>query len=97
MPNNISIASPVKGFFEQHLVSQRGLSSHTVLAYRDTMKLFLNFAVLHCRKPCTDLMVDDLDADLVRTFLHHLERIRTAGWQQSAPFSAISQPGILDL
>ncbi len=76
MPNNISIASPVKGFFEQHLVSQRGLSSHTILAYRDTMKLFLNFAVQHCRKPCTDLMVDDLNANLVRAFLDHLERIR---------------------
>jgi len=76
MPKTIRIASPVKGFFEQHLVSQRGLSSHTVLAYRDTMKLFLNFAVQHCRKPCTELMVDDLDANLVRAFLNHLERIR---------------------
>jgi len=76
MPKTISIASPVKGFFEQHLVSQRGLSSHTVLAYRDTMKLFLNFAVRHCNKPCTDLMIDDLDANLVHSFLDHLERIR---------------------
>jgi integrase/recombinase XerD len=76
MLNTINIASPVHGFFEQHMVSQRGLSSHTVLAYRDSMKLFLHFAVQHCGKPCTDLMVGDLSANLVRDFLHHLERNR---------------------
>lgn len=73
MPKTINIASPVHGFFEQHLVSQRGLSSHTVLAYRDTMKLFLQFAVQHCGKSCTDLMVGDFTPHLVREFLNHLE------------------------
>jgi len=73
MPKTINIASPVHGFFEQHMVSQRGLSSHTVLAYRDSMKLFLHFAAQHCGKSCTDLMVGDLTANLVRDFLHHLE------------------------
>ena len=27
----------IRSFFEQHLVSQRGLGAHTVLAYRDAM------------------------------------------------------------
>ena len=63
MQKSINIASPIHGFFEHHLVLQRGLSPHTVLAYRDTMKLFLQFAVQHCRKSCTDLMVDDLTPD----------------------------------
>jgi len=76
MPKTINIAKPVHGFFEQHLVSQRGLSSHTVLAYRDTMKLLLQFAVQYCGKPCTDLMVGDLTPHLVREFLNHLECVR---------------------
>jgi site-specific recombinase XerD len=76
MAKDINIASPIHAFFEHHLVSQRGLSTHTVLAYRDTLKLFLQFAVQHCRKSCTDLTVDDLTADLVRQFLDHLERTR---------------------
>jgi len=37
----------IRGFFEQHLVSQRGLSGHTILAYRDAMKLLLEFASRH--------------------------------------------------
>ena len=39
MSNNI--ATPVHRFFENHLTAERGLSPHTVLAYRDSMKLFL--------------------------------------------------------
>jgi site-specific recombinase XerD len=70
------IAIPIRGFFEQHLLSQRGLSGHTVLAYRDTMKLFLEFVCRRHRKTCTALTLDDLTADAVRGFLDHLERVR---------------------
>ena len=76
MSVTMNIAWPIRSFFEQHLVSQRGLSGHTVLAYRDTMKLLLQFAVLRSRKSCTDLMVSDLSPKLVRQFLDHLERVR---------------------
>ena len=34
------LAKSIRSFFEQHLVSARGLSGHTVLAYRDAWKLF---------------------------------------------------------
>ena len=76
MPKNINIAASIRGFFENHLVSQRGLSTHTVLAYRDSMKLFLQFASQHHRKSCMDLTVEDLTADTVRKFLDHLEHAR---------------------
>ncbi|OPY63740.1 MAG: Tyrosine recombinase XerD [Syntrophorhabdaceae bacterium PtaU1.Bin034] len=76
---SINIASPIRGFFEEHLVSQRGLSPNTVLSYRDTLKLLLQFAVEQCRKECTDLTMDDLNAHLVRQFLEHLERARKNG------------------
>jgi site-specific recombinase XerD len=76
MAPETDLAGPIRGFFEHHLVSQRGLSGHTVLAYRDGLKLFLTFATERCRKPCTRLHVDDLTADLVRRFLEHLETAR---------------------
>jgi integrase/recombinase XerC len=69
----------IRNFFEQHLVSQRGLSEHTVLAYRDTWKLFLQFASRRHRKTCTRLALEDLTADTVRHFLDHLERERHNG------------------
>jgi site-specific recombinase XerD len=70
------MATPIRGFFEQHLLSQRGLSGHTVLAYRDAMKLFLQFVGRRHRKPCTALTLEDLTADTVRAFMEHLERVR---------------------
>ena len=75
MPKD-NLAAHIRSFFEQHLVSQRGLSSHTILAYRDTMKLFLEFAARHRRKSCVDLCLEDLSAGTVRRFLDHLERVR---------------------
>jgi site-specific recombinase XerD len=71
-----NLATHIRSFFEQHLVSQRGLSSHTILAYRDTMKLFLGFAARQRRKSTINLSLEDLNADTVRRFLDHLERVR---------------------
>lgn len=81
MSKGLNIALPIHHFFEEHLVSQRGLSSNTVLSYRDTMKLLLQFAVGQCRKSCTDLTVNDLTPELVRRFITHLSGVRknTAG------------------
>ena len=73
---HIEIATPLRGFFEQHLLAQRGLSGHTVLAYRDTLKLFLVFVGQQQRKTCTALTLPDLTADRVRDFLDYLERVR---------------------
>lgn len=70
------LASTIRGFFQQHLISQRGLSGNTVLAYRDAMKLFLAFACHLHRKTVTQLTLDDLSDDVVRRFLNHLEKDR---------------------
>ena len=67
------LATFVRGFFEQHLLSQRGLSGHTVLAYRDTLKLFLGFICHQHRKTTAALALEDLTADTVRGFMEHLE------------------------
>ena len=70
------IATCIHGFFEQHLLSQRGLSGHTVLAYRDALKLFLEFVCRRHRKTTTALTLENLTADAVRSFMDHLERER---------------------
>lgn len=70
------LATLLRNFFEQHLVAHRGLSSHTVLAYRDTWKLFLQFTSQRQRKSCASLTLAELTADTVRRFLDYLEQER---------------------
>lgn len=77
--NKPDLATLIRSFFEKHLVSARGLSEHTVLAYRDAWKLLLSFACKHHRKTCTALALHDLNAETVRRFLEHLERERKNG------------------
>ena len=62
----------IRNFFEQHLVSQRGLSEHTVAAYRDAWKLLLQYVARRDRKTCAGLELKDLGADTIRRFLDHL-------------------------
>jgi len=71
-----NLGTLIRDFFERHLVSQRGLSEHTVLAYRDSWKLFLQFACKRHRKTCAQLTLEHLTADTVRRFLDYLERDR---------------------
>lgn len=66
----------VQTFFQSHLAKQRGLSSNTVFAYRDALKLFLSFAAEHHRKPVTSLTLDDFKPELALMFLEHIERDR---------------------
>jgi site-specific recombinase XerD len=73
------LAKSIRSFFEHHLVSARGLSEYTVLAYRDAWKLFLTFACKHYRKTSTALRLEDITAETVRRFLEHLERERKNG------------------
>jgi site-specific recombinase XerD len=76
---NTDIGPLIRRFFEHHLVSERGLSGHTVLTYRDAWKLFLQFACSDRGKMCTNLALEDLAADTVRRFLNHLEQKRKNG------------------
>lgn len=69
----------VQNFFEKHLVVERHASRHTVVAYRDSLKLFLAFASE--RAGCTADRLDHsiLDVDVVRSFLDWLEKQRQCG------------------
>lgn len=69
----------VESFFRGHLHGTRGASRHTVLAYRDGIRLFLCFVADECGRQVADLRLDDLTVEHVIGFLDHLETTRRNG------------------
>ena len=81
-PSKLPLASLqmlIQDFFEKYLTVERQASRHTVLAYRDTLKLFLHHAAQQIG--CTSDRLDPtvLDVDVVRSFLLWLEQQRHCG------------------
>ncbi len=66
----------VQKFFQDYLQAHRGLSSNTILAYRDTIKLFLAFLAKQAKSHVTKLSLDDLNSENVLAFLIHIEKAR---------------------
>lgn len=73
------IAPHITTFFQQHLPTERGASAHTVDSYAYTFKLLLEYASAHFKVPPSQLALEQLDASLVVSFLHHLETHRCNG------------------
>ncbi|MFN8626251.1 MAG: tyrosine-type recombinase/integrase [Candidatus Binatia bacterium] len=65
-------------FFHHWLLEQRNASRHTVLAYRDSWRLFLRFVADRKKRPIQALSWADLTAATVLEFLHHVEHHRGA-------------------
>jgi integrase/recombinase XerD len=74
--SNDMLAGHLRTFFHDHLIGQRNVSPHTVLAYRDAIKLLLVFAAERLRKPVARLAFEDLGVETVLGFLDHLETDR---------------------
>ena len=74
-----SLAPILEAFFTERLQQQRQASPHTIAAYRDTFRLLLGFAKRHLGKAPSDLLLADVDASLVGSFLEHLEKERGNG------------------
>src|ERR1051326_726808 len=70
------LAPTLQAFFSDRLMGQRGASSHTIAAYRDTIRLLLRYAADRIHTQPWQLDIGDLDAPLVGGFLDHLERNR---------------------
>ena len=66
----------VQAFFREYLVEQRGLSQNTVLAYRDTLKLFFSFESKRQKKHVANLELEDFTVDSVLLFLEKIENER---------------------
>jgi integrase/recombinase XerD len=63
-------------FFIDHLITVKGLRPSSVRSYRDTIRLFLQFAAADKRCKITRLALGDLTYDRVVRFLKHLEMDR---------------------
>ena len=71
-----TLAPTLQAFFTDRLARQRQASSHTIGAYRDTVKLLLVFTEQRTGKSPSDMDITDLDAPLIGAFLNHLETDR---------------------
>jgi site-specific recombinase XerD len=73
----MSALSPIlQAFFTDRLIRQRHVSTHTIAAYRDTIRLLLGYAATQTGRPPSRLDLVDLNADMISGFLHHLEHER---------------------
>ncbi len=70
------LAPTLQSFFADYLVSQRAASSHTITAYRDTLRLLLGYVHERTGIRPSDLDIAALDAELVSEFLTMLEEHR---------------------
>jgi integrase/recombinase XerD len=68
-----NFASLLQRFFTERLIQQKNASPRTVSSYRDTFRLFLQFAQQRLRKPSTRIELTDLTTSVVSAFLDHLE------------------------
>jgi integrase/recombinase XerD len=75
-PALVSLQTLVQDFFEKHLTVERHASRNTVLAYRDSLKLFLRHAAERTGCSAEQLEIAALDAGVVRSFLAWLEQER---------------------
>ena len=71
-----SFPTLVQTFFAEHLIQHRALSAQTVVAYRDALLLFLNFATTRCAKSPATMELADITPELILAFLDHLEQER---------------------
>jgi site-specific recombinase XerD len=71
-----TLANLLSAFFVRYLAAERGVSPHTIVSYRDSIKLLLKFAALQCGRFVDQLSMEDLTAPLVLDFLADLETNR---------------------
>jgi integrase/recombinase XerD len=71
-----SLGSLLHSFFDDYLKTQKGLRPNSLKSYADAMRLFLQFASKTLERKITNLTIDDLNADLVSSFLNSLEESR---------------------
>jgi len=69
----------MRGFLLSYLPQLRGLSSHTVLSYRDAMKLLLLFIAGQKGVSVSGLAIEAMGVPEVIAFLDHLEKERHNG------------------
>lgn len=67
------LAPLLQAFFTERLAKERLASPHTIGAYKTTFSLLLRFGRDRLGKAPSRILLDELDAALIASFLHHLE------------------------
>lgn len=76
MSKSGSLGPWIKRFLLDHLIEERNLSRNTQRSYRDTIALLMPYVAAEQNKPVDRFDVFDLSADVLRSFLDHLEQNR---------------------
>ncbi|MGA2077408.1 MAG: tyrosine-type recombinase/integrase [Terriglobia bacterium] len=78
MPNSHLLGSFVRRFLLESMIADRNLSRNTQTSYRDAVRLLLRFIAERYGIDHTHLTVEDVNAEVVRNFLTHLEKKRSS-------------------
>ena len=70
------LAPILQYFFSEHLVAHKQVSPCTIVAYRDSFRLLLEFLQKRTGKKPSSLCVEDLDSPVILDFLRSLEEQR---------------------
>jgi site-specific recombinase XerD len=76
MKPKLYLSHYIRLFLIQFLPDVRGLSENTILAYRDALKLLLQYCADNLKIKIDQLPCDQIDDEIVRKFLDHLEQHR---------------------
>jgi integrase/recombinase XerD len=71
-----ALAPTLQAWFTDRLIAQRNVSPHTIRAYRDTLRLLLEYTESRLGRQPSQLDIAQLDAPLIAGFLDHLETQR---------------------
>ncbi len=66
----------VRRFLVEYIIGERNLSPQTQLSYRDTLRLLLPFVADQCQQTIDQLIVEQISATTVRSFLQYVEESR---------------------
>lgn len=78
-PQSDIFGTALRAFFSDYLPQLRGMSSHTILSYRDSLKLFIQFLIQKKNLSVKELSAENIGSDEVIDFLEHLEKERKNG------------------
>jgi integrase/recombinase XerD len=70
-------ATLLQNFFCHRLITQQNVSPQTIASYRDTFRLFFQYAQKKIKKAPASFQLTDMNAQLVLDFLDHLENERS--------------------
>lgn len=76
---NNTLGKALRDFFSNYLPQLRAMSPHTILSYRDSLKLFLQFLVKKQNISVSDITIEKIGVDEVINFLDYLEKGRGNG------------------